>query len=209
MISIRSLEQPIDNIEYMTLSAWDIAEESQWLVVGREGSMLIRLLSGLTLPKAGQIFVQEQDITTLPSAERDFVRGDVFGLAFQNTQLIPALTVMQNMQIARSMSGKGDSEQAYDAALRALGVDSLKDRKPHHLSPAQAQRVAIARAVVTDPKVLICEAPTSNLDDEAAGELITLLKTVCRYRKLALLVFSSDPRLQGKLHNTLTLESGT
>jgi putative ABC transport system ATP-binding protein len=207
MISIRSLEQQIGSNERFTLPAWDVAEQSEWLIVGHPGSTLIHLLTGLTLPKAGQIIVQEQDITTLPPSERDFVRGDVFGIVFQNPRLLPALTVMQNMQVARTMSGKGESEQAYDAALRALGVDSLKDHKPHQLSIAQAQLVAVARAVVTDPKILICDAPTTGLGDEVAHALIALLKQVCRYRKLALLIFSSDPRLQGQLRETLTLEA--
>jgi putative ABC transport system ATP-binding protein len=205
MISVRSLEQPIEGNQYFALPVWDVAEQSEWLITGPQGASLIHLLTGLTLPTAGEIIVQERNIAALPPAERDFMRGDIFGIAFQHARLLPALTVMQNMQVARSMSGKGDSEQAYDAALRALGVDSLKDRKPHQLSPEQAQLAAIARAVVTDPKVLICEAPTSNLSDEAADALITLLKTVCRYRKLALLIFSSDPRLQGQLRDTLTL----
>jgi putative ABC transport system ATP-binding protein len=205
MISIRSLEQYIDRKENFTLSTWDVAEQSEWLITGQWGFALMHLLTGLSLPKAGQIIVQDQDITTLTPAERDFVRGDVFGIALQKPRLLPALTVMQNMQVARTMSGKAESEQAYDAALRALGVDSLKDCKPHQLSPAQAQLVAIARAVVTDPKILICEAPTTDLSDEAAHALIALLKQVCRYRNLALLIFSSDLRLQGQLSETLTL----
>jgi ABC-type lipoprotein export system ATPase subunit len=205
MISIRALEHQIGDHIIVALPAWDIAEQSEWLITGQWGSQLIHLLTGLRLPKAGQIIVQEQDITTLPPSERDFVRGDVFGIVFPKPRLLSALTVMQNMQIARTMSGKGESEQAYDAALRALGVDSLKDRKPHQLSTADAQRVAIARAMVTDPKILICDAPTTGLSDEAAVALITLLQQVCRYRKLALLVFSSDPRLQGRLRETLTL----
>jgi putative ABC transport system ATP-binding protein len=209
MISIRALEHQIDGKPLFAIPNWDVAPCSDWLITGANGIVLVHLLTGLCDPQRGQIIIQDQDIATLPPPERDFMRGDVFGIVFQNPRLLPALTVMQNMQIARSMSGKGESEQAFDAALRALGVDSLKDRKPHQLSAADAQRVAIARAIVTDPKLLILEEPTAGLDDGAANDMIHLIKQVCRYRKLTLLLFSNDIRLQGQLSHILTLEPAT
>lgn len=209
MISIRALEYQIDGKTVFAIPSWDIAPCSDWLITGSYGTALIHILTGLTEPQCGQIIIQDQDITTLPPAQRDFMRGDMFGIVFQNPRLLPALTVMQNMEIARAMSGKGNSEQAFDAALRALGVDSLKDRKPHQLSAAQAQRVAIARAIVTDPKVLILENPTSGLNDDSTNDMIHLLKQVCRYRKLTLLLFSNDARLQGQMSHVLNLESAS
>lgn len=209
MISIRALEHHIDGKAMFAVPSWDVAPCSEWLITGSHGITLIHLLTGLVEPTRGQIIIQDQDITALPSAERDFMRGDVFGIVFQSPRLLPALTVMQNLEIARAMSGKGNSEQAFDAALRALGVDSLKDRKPCQLSAAEAQHVAIARAIVTDPKVLILENPTAGLDDDATNNMIHLLKQVCRYRKLTLVLFSNDARLQGQTSHVLHLESAS
>ncbi len=206
MISVRALEYNVDGNPVLAVPSWDVAPCSEWLITGANGIALIHLLAGLTEPQCGQIIIQEQDITTLPSAQRDFMRGDMFGIVFQNPHLLSAVTVMQNLEIARAMSGKAESEQAFDAALRALGVDSLKDHKPHQLDAAQTQRVAIARAIVTDPKLLILEDPTGSLDDGAAIDLLNLLKQVCRYRKLTLLLFSNDARLQGQMSHMLKLE---
>jgi putative ABC transport system ATP-binding protein len=209
MISIRSLEHHQSGQMILTLPAWDVAAKSDWLIYAPEEdakAALINLLTGLDRPRQGQIIVQEQDITTLAPAELNFMRGDVFGVVLQTLRLLPALTVMQNLQIARRMSGKGESEQAYDAALRAAGVDALKDRKPDALSAAEAQRVAIARAIVTDPKILICDEPTADLPDHDSKQVIELLLQISRYRRLTLLIFSNDARLKPLLGNCLTLE---
>jgi putative ABC transport system ATP-binding protein len=209
MISVRSLEHQQGGQTILKLAAWDVVAKSDWLIHAPEATgkaALINCLTGLLRPTSGQIIIQQQEITSLPPAELDFMRGDVFAMVFQTLRLLPALTVMQNLQVARTMCGKGESEQAYDAALRAAGVDALKDHKPAMLSASQAQRVAIARAIVTDPKILICDEPTAGLDDIAAKDVVELLLQISRYRKLTLLIFSSDARLKPQLGQCLTLE---
>ncbi len=209
MISVRSLEHHINGRKVLALPVWDVAKGSEWLVLGPSGSgktTLINALAGLIKPSHGQIVIQEQEITAMSAAGLDAVRGDLFGIVFQTLRLLPSLTVLQNLQIARRMSGKPHSDQAFDTAMRAVGVDALTDRKPRTLSVGEAQRVAIARAIVTDPKILICDEPTSALDDANAEQVIALLRQVCRYQKLTLIIATHDARVKAHISNCLQLE---
>jgi putative ABC transport system ATP-binding protein len=209
MISVSALEHHIEGRKILSLPTWDVAKGSEWLVLGPSGSgktTLINALTGLIRPTHGQIIVHEQEITALPPAQLDAVRADLFGIVFQTLRLLPSLTVLQNLQVARSMSGKQHSDQAFDSAMRAVGIDALTDRKPRELSVGEAQRVAIARAIVTDPKILICDEPTSALDDDNAERVIALLRQVCRYQKLTLIIATHDARVKAHISNHLVLE---
>jgi putative ABC transport system ATP-binding protein len=200
MIAVRSLEPYI--------SEWQADAESQWLLLCPDIStknLLIQHLSGITLPSRGQIWLRDEEITALPEPARDALRADVFGIVFQSLRLIPSLTVLQNLEIARSMSGKAASDQPFDAALRALEIDRFKHSKPSALDSAQTQRAAIARAIVTDPKILLCDEPTAMLDEDAAAALIALLKKLCLYRKLTLVIVACDLRLQAQFAHCVSI----
>jgi putative ABC transport system ATP-binding protein len=212
MISVRALEHHIDGRKVLSLPSWDVAKGSEWLVLGPSGcgkTTLINVLTGLIKPTKGEIVVREESITSMSPAQLDAMRGDLFGIVFQTLRLLPSLTVLQNLQVARNMSGKPHTGQPFDSAMRAVGVDALTDRKPRDLSVGEAQRVAIARAIVTDPKILICDEPTSALDDDNAEKVIALLRQVCRYQKLTLIIATHDARVKAHFSNCLVLEKQT
>ncbi len=209
MISVRALKHEAQGRIVLSLPAWDMVPEAAWLVQSQDRlstTAFLHSLTGLVRPTCGQILVRDEDVTALSATDLASLRSDFFGIAFQDPRLLPALTVMQNLELARSLSRKPSGDQAFDAALRAVGVDQHKYSKPHDLTPDEAQKVAIARAIVTDPKVLICVEPTATQTDAVAVSRIELLKNICRYRKLALIIISQDIRLKSKFNDCLMLD---
>jgi ABC-type lipoprotein export system ATPase subunit len=207
MITVRALEHPLLDQKRLSLPSWEAAKGSEWLLRGVGKTMFWHLLTGLVAPAAGEIVVRDEAITGLSDAERAHVRGDLFGFMLQPLRLLPALTVLENLQMARKVAGKQPSDQALDSAMRAVGVDALASKKARELSREEAQHVAIARATVTDPKILVCQDPALALDDLATVRLMALLRQVCRYQKLTLIIASDDARLGAQCANILQLDA--
>lgn len=161
---------------------------------GQGKTTLLQLLGGLDRPTSGSVRYDGHDLGALSENELSDLRAQAFGFVFQTFNLIPTLTAQENVEVALVPLRVGTKERRARAST-ALGEVDLAERASHlpsELSGGQQQRVAIARALVKDPKVLLADEPTGNLDEEMRDEIITLLEGLWRDRGLTLVVVTHD-----------------
>jgi putative ABC transport system ATP-binding protein len=155
----------------------------------------LALVAALMPAASGRLTVAGQDLSALKKVASDQWRAGAIGFLPQKLHLSAALTVRQNLMMAQWAAGQVEDAQAIDAALQALGVRPLADRRPAQLSGGQAQRVALARAVLMHPKVILADEPTASLDDEAAADAVGLLLHTANLRKATLVIATHDARV--------------
>ncbi len=180
----------------------DVPQGATLLLSGPSGcgkSTWLALVAGLVRPTSGQLTVAGQALNDLDSVVTDAWRASTIGFLPQKLHLSAALTVRQNLALAQWAAGLAEDQDAIDAALAALGVQELADRKPVQLSGGQAQRVALARAVLQQPKVLLADEPSASLDDTAAAGAVALLLTTARAQSATLVIATHDARVAALL----------
>ena len=170
----------------------------EWLAVqGKTGhgkTTLLQLLGGLDRPTKGRVEFGGTDLATAAESDIRSVRASSFGFIFQTFNLIPTLTAAENAEAALiplGISHKSRRERV-QAALDSVGLADRAQHLPAELSGGQQQRVAIARALVKDPRVLLADEPTGNLDEDTRVEIIALLDTLWRERGLTLILVTHD-----------------
>ncbi len=182
--------------------------EEVLLVLGRSGkgkTTLLHLLAGLMEPNSGSVSIDVQSITELKGSNRDRFRGKNIGMVFQQAQFIRSVSVMQNLQLARSLAGLPNDEAFAKQLLTELGIADQENNQPSELSIGERQRAGIARALVTQPKVVLADEPTSALDDENCQLVANLLqKTVTRHGA-ALVIVTHDQRLKNRFPNSVEI----
>lgn len=157
---------------------------------GAGKSTLMSMIGCLDKPDEGSYFIDGQPVVSLNGNELAALRRRKFGFVFQAFNLIPRLTVLQNVELPMVYAGLDDDKclRRAIAVLRAVGMEKYVSRRPNQLSGGQQQRVAIARALVNNPPVIIADEPTGNLDSETASTVIDLLKTLNEAGKTVLYV---------------------
>ena len=171
---------------------------SEWLAVqGKTGhgkTTLLQLLGGLDRPTRGRVEFAGRDLAAAPEAQVRKVRASSFGFIFQTFNLVPTLNAHENVEAALIPLGIHLAERRarVAAALDSVGLGDRAQHLPGELSGGQQQRVAIARALVKEPRVLLADEPTGNLDEDTRDEIIGLLDTLWRERRLTLVLVSHD-----------------
>ena len=150
-------------------------------IMGQSGSgksTLLSILGGLNHPTRGRALLDTLDIYELSSEQRADLRSEYIGVIFQSFQLIPYLTVLENVKLPMAITGKKSREQDKMArdVLARVGLTNKADRLPDQLSGGEQERVAIARAIVNKPPILLADEPTGSLDSKTADEIMNLLK---------------------------------
>jgi putative ABC transport system ATP-binding protein len=150
-------------------------------IMGQSGSgksTLLSILGGLNHPTRGRILLDSLDIYKLSSEQRADLRSEYIGVIFQSFQLIPYLTVLENVKLPMAITGKKSKSQDKMArdVLARVGLQNKADRLPDQLSGGEQERVAIARAIVNRPPILLADEPTGSLDSKTADEIMNLLK---------------------------------
>jgi putative ABC transport system ATP-binding protein len=177
-------------------------------VLGLSGSgksTLLHLIAGLLQPTRGQILVAGCDVTALRPVELDRFRGQTIGIVLQNLHLISAISVRDNLRLARSLAGLAEDRARLDRLLDELGLAGLADRRPPDLSQGEAQRVAIARAVINRPALILADEPTSALDDGNCAAVLRLLREQAEASGATLVIATHDQRLSPHFDQRLTL----
>ena len=183
-------------------------------VVGRSGSgksTLLNLLGLLDTPTSGTLTFDGVPLEKLTGAERDRRRGTDIGFIFQHYNLLPVLTAAQNVELPlllRKDLPKKDRRERVNIALRVVGLEDRSGYYPRELSGGQEQRVAIARAIVTDPKILICDEPTGDLDRASADAILDLLVKLNRDFGKTIFMVTHDPEAAGRATLRRTLSKG-
>jgi putative ABC transport system ATP-binding protein len=172
--------------------------DGDWLAVqGRTGhgkSTLLNLLGGLDRPTSGSVELDGRDLARLREGQVTRVRAESIGFIFQTFNLVPTLSAAENVEAALIPlhAGAADRRRRVDAALDAVGLGDRARHLPGEMSGGQQQRTAIARALVKEPKVLLADEPTGNLDEDTQDEIINLLEKLWRERGLTLVLVTHD-----------------
>jgi putative ABC transport system ATP-binding protein len=171
------------------------------ILAGPSGSGKTTLLSimGLILqPSEGEIFIQGKEVARYSGNDLAAIRMQNFGFVFQLAELIPALSIIDNLLIPHAIQGKSVSSSMHSKALRLLedfGLQDYSHAKPQQLSSGQKQRVAIARALINDPVLLLCDEPTSALDSESSTIVLDTLKNISQDSSRGVILVTHDPRV--------------
>jgi putative ABC transport system ATP-binding protein len=182
-------------------------------LMGPSGSgktTLLNLIAGIDKPTSGDVVVAGTHVGRLSESELAEYRSHNVGFIFQFYNLIPVLTATENVALPlllTRLSGKERRERAL-TALRVVGLADRADHYPRQLSGGQEQRVAIARAFVTDPRVLVADEPTGDLDATSATEILDLMGTLNREFKKTIVMVTHDPRAAERAHTQHHLEKG-
>lgn len=182
-------------------------------VMGPSGSGKTTLLSmmGLLLsPTSGGIYLDGENVTSLPQKSISKVRLNKIGFVFQNFHLISSLSVLENVQLVLTLAGKKGTaaKKRSIEILSHLGLEKRLNHFPHKLSGGEKQRVAIARALVNDPSIILADEPTANLDSHNGHLVAELLQKLVKETQKCLLVVTHDPRINWIAEKTYIMEDG-
>jgi putative ABC transport system ATP-binding protein len=191
-----------------------VVEDGEWLAIqgptGHGKSTLLQILGGLDRPSAGIVDFNGRDLAQLREAEVTRVRAQSMGFIFQTFNLIPTLSAQENVEAALVPLHVSAAARRQRAAI-ALDTVGLADRLRHvpgELSGGQQQRVAIARALVKEPKVLLADEPTGNLDEDTRDEIIGLLETMWRERGLTMVLVTHDSTVARRAQRIGVMKNG-
>lgn len=164
-------------------------------IVGPSGcgkSTLLHLLGGLTSPSSGKIFVEGNDFSNMTDAERTRFRRHKIGFVFQRFNLLPTLTAKENIALAQHIQGNGFNPHRFQIVAEMLGIKDRLGSRPFALSGGEQQRVAIARAVICEPKILLADEPTGNLDTENSQGVLNMMRTLNRSLRQTILMITHN-----------------
>ncbi len=183
-------------------------------IVGRSGSgksTLLSLLGALDKPTSGEIKVDGQDITSLHDRELIKYRCQRIGFVFQGYNLVPNLTAKENVMLPMEFGGvsKNERQKRAQKLLDQVGLKADKQkRKPAKLSGGEQQRVAIARALANNPKLILADEPTGNLDSQTGEMIFDLLHSLSKTEKTTIIVVTHDQAIAGKTDSVFKLKDG-
>jgi putative ABC transport system ATP-binding protein len=171
----------------------------------------LNLIAGLDKPSSGTVVVAGALLNDLSESQLARWRADTIGFVFQSFHLIPVLTAVQNVELPLLLTSLSKSERRKRAstALRVVGLEDRVDHFPRQLSGGQEQRVAIARAIVNDPKIIVADEPTGDLDRQSAEDVLSLLATLNRDLGKTIMMVTHDPHAAERASIVRRLDKGT
>jgi putative ABC transport system ATP-binding protein len=191
-----------------------VIEDGEWLAIqgptGHGKTTLLQVLGGLDRPTSGIVDFDGQDLAALRESQVTKVRAASIGFIFQTFNLIPTLSAQENVEAALVPLGVGAKERRARAlaALESVGLGDRARHLPSELSGGQQQRVAIARALVKEPKVLLADEPTGNLDEDTRDEIISLLEKLWREHGLTLILVTHDSSVARRAQRVGVMRNG-
>ncbi len=191
--------------------SFDILAGASAAIVGPSGSgktTLLGLCAGLDRPSGGTVSIAGESIGEMSEDARALVRNAHVGFVFQNFQLIPTLTALENVLVPVELAGDSTREPEARELLGRVGLGERYDHYPVQLSGGEQQRVALARAFMNRPKILFCDEPTGNLDGATAAAMVELIFGLNREKGTTLVLVTHDLELAKKCQRIIRLKSG-
>ncbi|HJB11291.1 MAG TPA: ABC transporter ATP-binding protein [Candidatus Brachybacterium merdavium] len=191
----------------------DIARADSLAIMGPSGcgkTTLLHVLAGILQPSSGAVDLDGTDLATLSDRRRTRLRREDFGFVFQDGQLLPELTALENVLLPRMLAGTSRKQAAADAALwlDRLGLQGMHARRPGQLSGGQAQRVAIARALAGAPSVVFADEPTGALDQTTGQAVLDVLAQACHRTGASLVMVTHDASVAAVCNRTVAMRDG-
>ena len=180
-------------------------------IVGPSGSgktTLLGICAGLDSPSSGDVRIDNESLSAMSEDDRADVRNRLVGFVFQNFQLLPTLTALENVQVPLELRGEKSSESIAKDLLKKVGLEERMDHYPVQLSGGEQQRVAIARAFINRPKILFADEPTGNLDADTSASIVDLLFELNRESGTTLVLVTHDLDLARKTDRIFRINFG-
>lgn len=188
-----------------------IEQGSFTAIVGTSGSgksTLLHMLGGLDTPTGGSVVVDGQSLDKMSRSELTIFRRRKIGFIFQNYNLIPNLTIYDNIVLPVELDGRSVDRQYLDKIVSVLGLEGKLERKPNKLSGGQQQRAAIARALITKPALILADEPTGNLDSRTSQEVVGLLQATGRKFHQTIVMITHNDEIAQIADRTIRIEDG-
>lgn len=180
-------------------------------IVGASGSgksTLLGLLAGLDLPSSGSVILANEDLGRLDEDARAILRGRLIGFVFQNFQLLPSLTALENVMLPLELAGTANARDEAEFWLQRVGLEHRLRHYPKHLSGGEQQRVALARAFAPGPQLVLADEPTGNLDAATGHQIIDLMFAINAERSTTLLLVTHDEEIAARCSRRLRMHAG-
>ena len=180
-------------------------------IVGPSGSgksTLFHIMGGLDYPSTGEVFIAGNNISKMKNEELTIFRRRHIGFIFQNYNLIPVLSVIENITLPLNLDKKPVDGTFLNGLLQFLGISKKIHSLPGQLSGGQQQRVAIARALITKPDLILADEPTGNLDSANRSEVMRLLSEGCKKLRQTIVMITHDEKLATTAHQVIKIEDG-
>ena len=171
---------------------------------------LLNVLSGIDEPTSGEVEINGKSLFSVSDDERSRMRAEYLGFIFQDFNLLPVLSAVENVELPLLLLGKSANDARTTAldALSAVGLSDRSDHRPSELSGGQQQRVAIARAIVHNPAVVLCDEPTGNLDSKTSSNVMSLLKSINQKMGTTFLLVTHDSSIAKQCSRILNMDDG-
>ena len=191
--------------------SFDLAPGATCALVGPSGSgktTLLGLCAGLDRPSSGTVYLDGHGLHEMDEDHRAELRNTLLGFVFQNFQLMPTLTALENVMVPAELRGRRDAEPMAIELLGKVGLGKRLDHYPMQLSGGEQQRVALARAFINQPKILFADEPTGNLDAETSEKVVELLFNLNREAGTALVLVTHNQELAAMTQRIIRLKGG-
>ena len=181
------------------------------ILLGKSGSgksTLLNIISGIDVPDSGSVSVDGTDITKLSEKERTIVRRNKIGFIFQFFNLIPTLTVKENLQLPLELKNISEQAEKINSVLNEVGLSNKANSYPDKLSGGEQQRIAIARALIHNPDIILADEPTGNLDYETGLQIVHLLDRVVKKKGKTMIMVTHSKDVIGLADKIFSLKEG-
>ena len=200
-----TMVKALDNVSFSV-------EKGEFLaIIGPSGSgksTLLHILGGVDVPTSGSVVINQTDISNLDETALAIFRRRQIGLIYQFYNLIPILTVQENLTLPLLLDGRKPGKKQIDTLVKRLGLENRLDHLPNQLSGGQQQRVSIGRALVNNPALMLADEPTGNLDSENSKEIISLLRQFNKEFNQTVIIITHDEKIANSADRVITIEDG-
>lgn len=200
-----TMVKALDNVSFSV-------EKGEFVVIigpsGSGKSTLLHILGGVDVPTKGSVVINQTDISNLDETALAIFRRRQIGLIYQFYNLIPILTVQENLTLPLLLDGRKPDEKQISTLVKRLGLENRLDHLPNQLSGGQQQRVSIGRALVNNPALMLADEPTGNLDSENSKEIISLLRQFNKDFNQTVIIITHDEKIANSADRVITIEDG-
>ncbi|MCL4388686.1 ABC transporter ATP-binding protein [Candidatus Marsarchaeota archaeon] len=215
MIDVRKIYSNKEGLTYVALNGVSVEiEEGDFVaIMGPSGSgktTMLDLMGTLDTPTSGRIIINGKDTSSMNGNELAELRNSVIGFVFQSYNLVPYLSALDNVMLPSLVSGSGSKEKLQQAKdmLAEVGLGEKVNKRPNELSGGEQQRVAIVRAFINNPKILLSDEPTGNLDTKSAKNVLDILSRMCKENGTTVVLSTHDPEVGAFARRRIHIRDG-